>query len=43
MEAPTELRPAPEIRKVDCSRRFDDNDAGFQTCVDDTGELLPSE
>jgi hypothetical protein len=28
----TEIRPSSEVREPDCSRRFDDNDAGFQTC-----------
>jgi hypothetical protein len=31
-ERPTEIRPSSEMREPDCSRRFDDNDAGFQTC-----------
>ena len=32
------VRPAEDIRLEDCERRFDFEDAGFQTCVDGTGE-----
>jgi hypothetical protein len=31
-ERPTTEIPSSEVREPDCSRRFDDNDAGFQTC-----------
>jgi hypothetical protein len=26
------VKPSQPAREPDCSRRFDDNDAGFQTC-----------
>lgn len=36
------VRPAEDIRLEDCERRFDFEDAGFQTCVEE-GEVEPSE
>jgi hypothetical protein len=32
----TQPDPGPSTRKVDCSKRFDADDAAFQTCIDDT-------
>jgi hypothetical protein len=34
----TEPRKVEKSREVTCERRFDDNEAGFQTCVDGGGE-----
>ncbi len=39
-QAPTspDERAAEPARPRDCSRQFDDNDAGFQTCKDESEE-----
>ena len=41
-QAPASPRDAAEPAPArDCSRQFDENDAGFQTCLDSAGEQGP--